>query len=296
MRFDPDQIPSPEFEIGPLAELVSGRRVLVLTGAGCSTASGIPDYRGPQTKERSRHPIQYLPFVRRAEVRARYWARSAVGWPRFRQAEPNATHDALAQLEALGVAPSVLTQNVDGLHQDAGSTDVIELHGALSRVLCMECLARTYRDDMQRRLRELNPEWPVWTADYAPDGDAELGDIDYSRFRVPACPCGGTLKPDVVFFGENVPRARVDEAWARLDAADALLVVGSSLTVWSGYRFVRRAKEQDKPVAIVGLGETRGDGDADVRIIARCGPAIEALVEATGSDEWVGPGEPGSRP
>ena len=285
MSFDPSQIPNPAFDIEPLTALLRGKRTLILTGAGCSTESGIPDYRGPQTRARKRNPIQYLPFVRKAEVRARYWARSAVGWPKFRQARPNGTHSAIARLERAGVAPSIVTQNVDGLHQAAGSTDVIDLHGALSRVVCLDCFRRSERDHMQQQLRELNPDWPVWSVDYAPDGDAELGDVDYSRFRVPTCECGGTLKPDVVFFGENVPKPRVDEAWRRLDDADALLVIGSSLTVWSGYRFVRRAKEQGKAVGIVGLGETRGDGDADIRIQARCGAAADALADALGSPE-----------
>lgn len=282
MSFDPTDLPDPSFDIAPLASLLRGRRTLVLTGAGCSTESGIPDYRGPTTKARVRSPISYLPFVRRPEVRARYWARSAVGWPRFRTAEPNRTHRALAELERRGVVTRVLTQNVDGLHQRAGSDDVIELHGALSRVVCLDCLERSSRDALQDELRSLNPDWPVWSTDFAPDGDAELGGVDYRTFRFPTCSCGGTLKPDVVFFGENVPRARVDEAFGALDEADALLVVGSSLTVWSGYRFVRKAREDGKPVGIVTLGETRGDPEANVRIDARCSKVSEALVEALG--------------
>ena len=280
VTFDPTALPDPPFDVAPLVELLDRRRALVLTGAGCSTESGIPDYRGPQTRKRNRNPIQYLPFVRKAEVRSRYWARSAVGWPRMRAACPNRTHHAIAALEESGRATCVLTQNVDGLHQAAGSHDVIELHGALSRVVCLDCLGRSPRDELQEQLRRLNPGWPVWSADYAPDGDAELGDVDYGDFVVPNCPCGGTLKPDVVFFGENVPRARVDASFAALDEADALLVVGSSLTVWSGYRFVRKAKELGKPIAIVTLGETRGDAEADVRIHARCGAALEALTAA----------------
>ncbi len=282
MAFDPTALPDPAYDLDPLVTLLEGRRVMLLAGAGCSTESGIPDYRGPQTWRKKRNPIQFLPFVRKPEVRARYWARSAVGWPKFQLAEHNATHTALAELERTGVANGLVTQNVDGLHQRSGSEEVVELHGALSRVVCLSCSRRTPRDELQEQLRGLNPEWPIWSTDYAPDGDAELGDIDYSSFLVPECACGGVLKPDVVFFGENVPKARVDRAWTMLDDADALLVVGSSLTVWSGYRFVRKAASLGKPVAIIGLGETRGDAEASILLRARCGRALPELADRLG--------------
>lgn len=250
-------MPTPDALADTLAEALAGRRPLVLTGAGCSTESGIPDYRGPGSRPRT--PIQYAEFRDRPEARQRYWARSAVGWPRFREARPNAAHLALAALERADRLAGLLTQNVDGLHQKAGHAEVVELHGALDRVRCLGCGAGYARDVVQGWILTANPGWTGEGAD-APDGDAELDAVRAAGFVVPACPaCGGVLKPDVVFFGENVPAPRVEAAWARLDAADALFVVGSSLTVWSGYRFARKAHEQGKPVLILNHGPTRAD-------------------------------------
>lgn len=256
--------------VDALRSLLEGRRVTVLSGAGCSTESGIPDYRGPETARRARNPIQFAQFAADPAWRARYWARSAVGWPRLREARPNPAHEALA---ALGWP--VVTQNVDGLHQAAGSAPVIELHGSLAWVVCLACGARMSRDALQDVLLARNPHLVGLTAEMAPDGDAEL----VQGADHPGCAqCGGILKPDVVFFGENVPRDRVDAAFAHVRASDVLLVVGSSLTVFSGYRFVKRASEWGKSVAILNLGPTRGDALAHVRVDARAGEVLPALV------------------
>jgi NAD-dependent SIR2 family protein deacetylase len=271
----------PDPALAPLVDLLRGRRVTVLTGAGVSTESGIPDYRGPGA--RPRRSIQYDEFVRDPEVRRRYWARAAVGWPRLRDARPNAGHAALAALEARGALAGTITQNVDRLHRAAGSREVIELHGALHEVRCLACGAVEPRDDVQARLLALNPGFADAAGAAAPDGDAELPADLVARFTVAACPCGGDLKPDVVFFGEVVPRPRREAAQRLLRGGDALLVVGSSLAVFSGYRFVREAKEVGLPVAIVNLGPTRGDGEADVRVEGRTGEVLPALAAALGA-------------
>jgi NAD-dependent SIR2 family protein deacetylase len=266
-----------------LTDLLRGRRVTVLVGAGCSTESGIPDYRGPDTGARKRTPIQYREFVGSDAARRRYWARSTVGWRRIAAARPNAAHVALAELEAAGIVAGIITQNVDGLHAAAGSRNVVELHGSLASVLCLACGARTPRDDFQRRLLALNDEWAMRRAvsdlEPAPDGDAELADAALEHFRVPSCDvCGiGIVKPDVVFFGENVPRARLEEAWRVFEAGEVLLVAGSSLTVYSGRRFVYRATELAMPIAIVNVGPTRADDLAAVKIEARLGTVLPAL-------------------
>ncbi len=258
-----------------------GRRFAILTGAGISTESGIPDYRGPETQRRARNPIRFADYMRDDHLRARYWARSLLGWERFRAARPNAGHLAVASLEQRGLASGPITQNVDRLHHAAGSSDVIELHGALAEVRCLGCGVREARDHVQVRLAESNAALLVHAPELAPDGDAEL---DATRalladFVVPRClACGGTLKPDVVFFGENVRADLVAAAYARVVEADALLVVGSSLTVFSGYRFVRRAHELGKPVAIVTLGPSRGDDLARVRVEARAGDVLPWLA------------------
>jgi len=267
-------------DLAPLLDCLAGRRLVALTGAGCSTESGIPDYRGPGTARRARNPVQYRAFVSDPVARARYWRRSLVGWPAFSRAEPNAAHEALAALERSGVLVGVVTQNVDGLHQRAGSEAVVELHGSLARARCLRCDAVEARTSVQRRLEALNPGLdPRLEAELAPDGDAELDAVH--DFVVPAClACGGVLKPDVVFFGENVPRPRVDSAFDLVDRAGALLVVGSSLTVFSGWRFVRRAHERGVPVAVVNLGPTRGDPLATVRLEAAAGEVLPVVARA----------------
>ncbi len=265
-------------DVSDLFEVLRGRRVCVLTGAGISTESGIPDYRGPQTKATPRNPIQHRAFVESPVTRARYWARSALGWPRFRAFEPNAAHHALAKWgPSLG---GLITQNVDRLHQKAGSREVIELHGALFEARCLQCGQLETRDALQARILLENPEAQTWASSLAPDGDADIPEAAIAGFQVPAClQCRGVLKPDVVFFGDNVPAARVEEAFAVLRRAEALLVIGSSLTVYSGYRFVLKASEQKLPIALLNLGESRGDAQATVRVDAKAGEVLPALVE-----------------
>ena len=267
--------------IAALADLMRTRRTVVLSGAGVSTESGIPDYRGSDSPRRARAPISYQEFVRDANARRRYWARSTVGWPRFTEATPNPGHQALAALETSDYVSGIITQNVDRLHQQVGSTTVVELQGALADVRCLRCNRRVDRSAHQRRLLQENPTWPPSSATLAPDGDAVLPDAETRSFRVPGClRCGGTLKPDVVFFGESVPRARVEAAWRLFETAEMLLVVGSSLAVYSGFRFVRRAADQARPVGIVNLGPTRGDPLAHLRIEERTGTLLPRLAEA----------------
>ena len=273
----------------PLIELLRGRRLVALAGAGCSTESGIPDYRGPEGTLRARTPIQYGEFVRRPEVRARYWARSAAGWPRMSRAAPNAAHRALAGMERGGVLVGVITQNVDGLHHAAGSQRVVELHGSLAAVRCLECGGAVSRRLLQDRLLELNPELRAVAAPAegpvrpAPDGDAELPPEASLGLRVPDCTgCGGMLKPDVVFFGENVPRQRVEDAWRLFGEAEVLLVVGSSLTVYSGRRFIYRADKEGVPIAVVNQGVTRADPMATVKVSGRLGEVLPRLAAALG--------------
>ncbi len=268
-------------DLDRLVGVLAGRRVAVLTGAGCSTESGIPAYRGPETRRRARKPIKYRAFLTDAEARRRYWARAVVGWPRMAAARPNAAHHALASMEARGVVRGLITQNVDRLHHEAGSTGAIELHGALAEVRCMECGDVTLREELQRRLLELNPDWEALHAEMAPDGDAELPVELVARFQAAACvACGGYLKPNVVCFGENVPPRLVERSYAMVEDAEALLVVGSSLAVFSGYRFVKRASQHGNPVAIVNLGESRGDPHAEVIVQARAGEVLPALAAA----------------
>ncbi|HYW07890.1 MAG TPA: NAD-dependent protein deacetylase, partial [Longimicrobium sp.] len=252
-------------DLDSLLGLLRGRRTVVLAGAGCSTESGIPDYRGPEGSLRTRKPVQYGDFVRSEASRNRYWARSAVGWPRFSAARPNAAHHALAALEDAGIVRGIITQNVDGLHHAAGSRRVVELHGSLASVRCLGCGDARPRAEFQERLLAANAEWArrldgAAAVESAPDGDADLPAWALESFRVPPCAaCGGVVKPDVVFFGENVPRAWVDDAWSLFAEAEVLLVAGSSLTVYSGRRFIYRAQENGVPIAVVNLGPTRAD-------------------------------------
>jgi len=273
--------------------LDASRRIAVLTGAGCSTRSGIPDYRSPGGAWTRHKPIYYSAFVRSADVRRFYWARSFRGWPRFDAARPNAAHHALAELESHGRVHQLITQNVDDLHQEAGSRAVVQLHGRNRVVVCLECRGEFPRADVQERLARLNAEWlaraPWHTldadeADFAPDGDANVAQDVVGAFHVPDCDrCGGVLKPAVVFFGESVPQDKVAYAMRRIDEADALLVAGSSLTVWSGFRFVKRAHERGLPIAIVNIGPTRGDALASLKIEAECGETLTAAIGSLAS-------------
>ncbi|MEI7037435.1 NAD-dependent protein deacetylase [Fulvimonas yonginensis] len=257
-------------------------RLFVLTGAGCSTDSGIPDYRDADGAWKRTPPISYQAFMGDRLARKRYWARSLVGWRHFGRAEPNGTHRALRELEAQERLSMLVTQNVDGLHQRAGSRRVIDLHGRLDQVRCMACELRLPRTDFQHELEARNPAWAALQASEAPDGDADLDGRDFERFAVPPCPaCGGVLKPDVVFFGENVPRERVATAMQAVVEADAVLVVGSSLMVFSGYRFVHAAARAGKPVAAVNLGRTRADPLLSLKVEAPCAQALSFLLAGT---------------
>ena len=271
---------SARVDLQPLREFIDRHpRLFVLTGAGCSTDSGIPDYRDAEGAWKRQPPVQYPAFMAEAATRQRYWARSLVGWQYFGHARPNATHAALARLEAQGRVDVLVTQNVDGLHQQAGSQQVIDLHGRLDTVACQGCGDRSPRAVLQQRLEAANPGWVDRQARVGPDGDVDLEAEDFHRFVVPDCLlCGGVLKPDVVFFGEAVPRERVEAAYAAVDRADAVLVVGSSLMVYSGYRFVKTAAEAGKPIAAVNRGRTRADELLTLKIDAGCAETLEWLT------------------
>ncbi|TVS17066.1 MAG: NAD-dependent protein deacetylase [Gammaproteobacteria bacterium] len=254
-------------------------RLVVLTGAGCSTESGIPDYRDAGGAWKRPPPVQYQDFMRSDHARRRYWARSMLGYPLMAAARPNAAHRWLAALEARQRLSLLITQNVDGLHQQAGSRSVIDLHGRIHQVLCTACGVRLSRDLLQERLESLNPWLRRVDAAIGPDGDADIEDVPLDAFRLPRCDvCSGVLKPDVVFFGENVPRPRVDQAFTALREADALLVLGSSLKVFSGYRFCREAERLGLPIAAVNLGATRADASLTLKIEAPCAELCAALV------------------
>jgi len=254
------------------------RHVFVLTGAGCSTASGIPDYRDEQGGWKRRPPVMIQAFRNDESVYRRYWARAYAGWPRFAAAAPGAAHEALAAWERVGTLARLVTQNVDGLHQRAGSRAVIDLHGRLDVVVCLDCRSRTSRDAMQAVLAATNAEWDV-SAVAAPDGDADVDPSAVASFTPPTCGrCGGLLKPDVVFFGENVPGERYEEARDALARAEALCVAGSSLMVYSGFRFVRQAHEAGLPIAIVNRGRTRGDELADLKVEGDVGALLTRAV------------------
>jgi NAD-dependent SIR2 family protein deacetylase len=255
-------------------------RLFVLTGAGCSTNSGIPDYRDSHGNWKRTPPVTYQAFMGDEATRQRYWARSLVGWRRFGRAQPNDAHRALAQLEARGRCELLVTQNVDRLHQAAGSREVIDLHGRLDLVRCMGCGAKVPRQEFQHEMERLNADWLALDAADAPDGDADLEAEDFSTFNVPCCAaCGGILKPDVVFFGENVPRDVVAAAHDRLEQSDAMLIVGSSLMVYSGFRFVRTAAQRKIPIAAINLGRTRADDLLTLKVEDRCEAALAFLLD-----------------
>jgi len=267
-----------------LHELVSGGSVAVLSGAGLSTESGIPDYRGPSGAARRHTPMTYQTFVGDPDARHRYWARSFLGWRQIAHARPNAGHYAVADLQRRGLVGAIMTQNVDGLHQAAGARDVVELHGGLDRVLCLACGRPEPRRGLDARLHAANRAFTATAGAVNPDGDVTLDDRELAAFRMVDClGCGvGPLKPDVVFFGENVPKPRVEQCYAAVETAAALLVLGSSLTVLSGFRFVRHAAKHGVPVAIVNQGPTRADDLADVRVDAPLGNTLTELVASLG--------------
>jgi NAD-dependent SIR2 family protein deacetylase len=254
-------------------------KLFVLTGAGCSTESGIPDYRDHDGEWKRRPPIMFQAFVGDERARKRYWARSLAGFPRLRTARPNDAHYALASIERRGGIAQLVTQNVDGLHQAAGSENVIDLHGRIDTVCCLSCERRSSREDLQLELARRNPHFASLDAVEAPDGDADLENVAFETFEVPACDaCGGLLKPDVVFFGENVPAERVQRAMAPIAYSDAMLVVGSSLMVYSGYRFARAAADAGKPIAAINLGRTRADDLLTLKVEDRCANALRLLT------------------
>jgi NAD-dependent SIR2 family protein deacetylase len=267
-----------------IRELLAGRRIALLTGAGLSTDSGIPDYRGPDSAPRS--PMTYQEFVGEAANRQRYWARNHIGWSHIRHADPNAGHRAAAELERRGLLTGLITQNVDRLHEEAGSVNVVDLHGRFDQVVCLEC-RRTYsRRLLAGMLDELNPGFLEHASasglvQMAPDADSTVEDQTLiGSFVVAVCPaCGGTLKPDFVYFGENVPKHRVVRSYAMVDDAGALLVAGSSLTVMSGLRFVRHAANDAKPVVIINRGATRGDDRATIKLHAGVSESLAWLAE-----------------
>jgi NAD-dependent SIR2 family protein deacetylase len=279
---------APDAVVAQLATLLRQGPFVVITGAGLSTASGIPAYRDAQGQWQHPPPVQHQAFMQQEAVRRRYWARSYVGWPRIGLAAPNAGHVALAQLAQQGHIALVITQNVDGLHHKAGSTAVIDLHGRIDRVRCMACGQGFARADVQQWLATANPQLDLATATQAlraaPDGDAHLDDTLYAPFQVPACPaCGGVLKPDVVFFGDNVPRDTVAAATQAVEQAAGLLVVGSSLMVYSGYRFAEQAHRACKPVVAINRGVTRAEALLTAKIEGDCGQVLRQLCQALGA-------------
>jgi NAD-dependent SIR2 family protein deacetylase len=265
--------------VAQLAEWVRDGGVVVLSGAGLSTESGIPDYRGPSGAARRHTPMTYQAFTRDPAARRRYWARSHLGWRTIGDARPNRGHRAVARLQQLAAVDGIITQNVDGLHQAGGATGVVELHGNLARIACLACGALTPRHELQRRLNEANPEFAAAVSAVNPDGDVELDDTELDGFEVVNCAsCGGLLKPDVVYFGETVPPERVSRSFALVTAARTLLVLGSSLTVMSGRRFVLRAAKEGIRVAIVNQGETRGGPYASLIVDAPLGEVLPEVV------------------
>lgn len=269
----------PEHAGGQLAEFIRRHpRLLILTGAGVSTDSGIPDYRDGEGAWKRKQPVQHQAFMSSYETRQRYWGRSLIGWPVMRNATPNPSHHRIADLELLNHSSLVVTQNVDRLHQKAGTRAVTDLHGRADEVICMSCEYRCPRDEVHDRCADLNPGFQHYRADAAPDGDADL-EVDFSDFRPAGCPrCDGILKPDVVFFGDYVPKHRVYSALDVLKASDGLLVIGSSLMVYSGFRFCRYAKEWHKPIATLNIGRTRAEPLADLKLNARIGETLESAL------------------
>jgi NAD-dependent SIR2 family protein deacetylase len=269
--------------LGSIRELLAGRRLALLTGAGLSTDSGIPDYRGPGAPARS--PMTYQEFIRDAGNRQRYWARNHIGWSHLRHADPNQGHHAAAEMERRGLLTGLITQNVDRLHEDAGSFNVVDLHGRYDQVVCLDCGRKYSRRLLAAVMEELNPGFlekatESGLVEMAPDADATIDDQALiSSFVVAVCPaCGGTLKPDFVYFGENVPKERVERSYSMVDEAGALLVAGSSLSVMSGLRFVRHASKSGKPVVIINRGPTRGDELATIKLVAGVSESLTWLA------------------
>jgi len=272
--------PAREGSVGELADFVAHyARLFVLSGAGVSTASGIPGYRDRDGQWKRSPPVTLQEFLGKASARRRYWARSMLGWPIVAGAKPNAAHGALARLEDGGRIGQLVTQNVDGLHQRAGSSKVLELHGSIGRVTCLECSASYARSEVQQMLLAANARFERVAATAAPDGDVDLDACDLESFEVPACiACAGALKPDVVFFGDSVPRERAATAAKAVDDCEAMLVVGSSLMAYSGFRLCEQADRSGKPIAAINLGRTRADPLLAFKVEQSCADALTALV------------------
>ncbi|MFK7966876.1 MAG: NAD-dependent protein deacetylase [Burkholderiaceae bacterium] len=254
-------------------------RLFVITGAGISTGSGIPDYRDQQGQWKRPQPMTLQNFTGSVQARRRYWARSLIGWPIVSTAKPNQAHYAVARLQSHGPAHFLVTQNVDSLHQKAGSPQVLDLHGRLDRVICLDCGKQVNRRLYQQTMESLNPSWAQRRAAVAPDGDAQLDETDFSDFEIPDCShCGGVMKPDVVYFGETVPAGRISETLNALERSDAVLVVGSSLMVYSGFRFVRQAARMGLPIASVTLGQGRADDLLSLKVDLPCDEALKFLI------------------
>ncbi|XP_063929946.1 NAD-dependent protein deacylase Sirt4 [Zophobas morio] len=285
-EFIPKHCPVVQNDVQSLRDFVkNSERILVVTGAGISTESGIPDYRSEAVGlyARSNHkPVQYSDFLKSATVRQRYWARNYIGWPKFSQTQPNITHYILHLLEEIGKVLCVVTQNVDRLHTKARSQNVVELHGAAFRVICLNCGEFYNRHYIQEKLKRLNPKLEVTSDMVRPDGDVEILQDKIKYFKPPFCDsCDGVLKPDITFFGDNIPRTRVDSVRTQVSASDALLVLGSSLSVFSGYRILLQAHEERKNIAIVNIGPTRADKLANLKISARCGDILSEIFKIT---------------
>jgi NAD-dependent SIR2 family protein deacetylase len=276
-----DSLQHQDDHLDTLYQAMAERRFLVLTGAGISTSSGIPDYRDSDGVRRGKAPMMYQEFLATAQARRRYWARAMLGWPRVRIAQPNPAHRALATLQQRQRISGLITQNVDTLHDQAGSHDVIELHGSLHRVLCLDCQQRSQRDVIQQLMEHENPYLAGVDAVQAPDGDTLLDPAFEARFCIPHCPhCNGQrLKPDVVFFGENVAQATAASAMVAVEQAEGLLVVGSSLMAYSAFRLCKAMVAQGKPVIAINLGKTRGDELLQIKIEASCERLLPLLVE-----------------
>jgi NAD-dependent SIR2 family protein deacetylase len=276
-----DSLQHQDDHLDTLYQAMAERRFLVLTGAGISTSSGIPDYRDSDGVRRGKAPMMYQEFLATAQARRRYWARAMLGWPRVRIAQPNPAHRALATLQQRQRISGLITQNVDTLHDQAGSHDVIELHGSLHRVLCLDCQQRSQRDVIQQLMEHENPYLAGVDAVQAPDGDTLLDPTFEARFCIPHCPhCNGQrLKPDVVFFGENVAQATAASAMVAVEQAEGLLVVGSSLMAYSAFRLCKAMVAQGKPVIAINLGKTRGDELLQIKIEASCERLLPLLVE-----------------
>ncbi|MFB7342164.1 NAD-dependent protein deacetylase [Streptomyces hydrogenans] len=273
-------LPPGTTDLEPVVDVVRSGGVLVLSGAGISTESGIPDYRGEGGSLARHTPMTYQDFTGGERARRRYWARSHLGWRTFGRARPNDGHRAVAAFGRAGLLTGVITQNVDGLHRAAGSDGVVELHGGLDRVVCLDCGDVSARRELARRLEEANPGFDPVPAAVNPDGDADLTDEQVADFHVVPCVvCGGVLKPDVVFFGETVPAERVERCRELVRGAASVLVLGSSLTVMSGLRFVRQAAQAGTPVVIVNRDATRGDTLAAARVALPLGKALTAVAE-----------------